>query len=130
MKFILLSLLTFSVLSSGGDKDIKPLLCDQKWLLGYVRYQGQLIKVPPMDERELPWILFNSNGDFSQNLESKLTKGSWSYDEEANEITTIEKKEKDIKAILKVIILNKDSLELRTPDKSIIGLYHGKQDKS
>jgi hypothetical protein len=124
MKYILflIALVSFAF---TFKRDIKPLLCDKIWYMDYVRAGDSVVKVPdeiPMNQR--PTAYFHKDGKFENNKDGTNTKGEWKYDEAQKELTTVE--EGKITSVLKLHHLTKDTLELITPDKMIIGLVHQK----
>lgn len=93
--------------------------------MAYVRVGDSVVKVPeeiPLHER--PSAYFHMDGKFENNMNGKKKQGAWRYDETRKELTTVE--ESRLVAVMKLVYLTKDSLELITPDKMIMGLIHEK----
>jgi hypothetical protein len=125
MKYILL-LIVITGFAFTYQRDIKPLLCDKTWYMGYVRIGDSVVRVPeeiPLEQR--PTAYFHMNGVFENNMEGRNKKGTWRYDEAKKELTTVE--ESKITAVMKLVYLTKDTLELITPDKMTMGLIHRKK---
>ena len=116
MKYIVAFVIVLSV-AFTYKTDYKNLLCDKEWSTKYVNKNGSRIPIPP--GYTPPTVLFNSNGVFENSMDGKREKGKWKYDEKTKNLTTIEKG--SVTTVLKVIKLTKDTLELRGPDKLVVG---------
>lgn len=120
--FLLIAILTLGFISKD---DVKPLLCDKKWIMNFLVISDSVIRIPDkIPDEQRPWVRFDSKGGFENELKGKKVTGTWSYREKGKTITTTEDYDPPVIAEMNLIKLTQDSLVLRIDEETTLGFKY------
>ncbi|GAB4092330.1 hypothetical protein [Flaviaesturariibacter terrae] len=122
MKLLATALLALFLFRAG---DPPPELLDRKWYFTYMVADGRAMELPlkvPDDKR--PWLLFSKGGAYQQAMDNVIEKGRWTYADASKKLGTTVTTRKGTTEVTAFVLqrVTKDSLELREPEGSVLGL--------